>query len=56
MNLGYYVTDLISLANNLQKIAADGKRVEEIYQIALEVKSTASELQAWAKKEMVKND
>jgi len=52
MNLGYYVTDLISLANNLQKIAADGKRIEEIYQTALEIKSTASELQAWAKNEM----
>ena len=52
MNLGYYVTDLISLANNLQKIAADGKRIEEIYQTALEIKSTSSELQAWAKNEM----
>jgi hypothetical protein len=52
MNLGYYVTDLISLANNLQKIAADGKRIEEIYQTALEIKSTASELQEWAKNKM----
>lgn len=52
MNLGQYVTDLISLANNLQKIAADGKRVDEIYQTALEIKSTAAELQAWAKTQM----
>jgi hypothetical protein len=52
MNLGYHVTDLITLANHLQKVAADGKQTEKIYEITLAIKSTASDLQAWAKNEM----
>jgi hypothetical protein len=52
MNLGQYTTDLIALANDLQKVSADGTQISRIYHLALEIKTKAAELQQWATKEM----
>ena len=52
MNLGQYVTDLISLANQIQKVAASPNDPQKIYQLALEAKERASQIQFWACTEM----
>lgn len=52
MNLGQHVSDLISLANQIQKISADASNPEKIYHLALEAKETASHIQFWAVTEM----
>ena len=45
MNLGQYVTDLISMASKLQKDAASTQDPLRLYQLATEIKDTAKELQ-----------
>lgn len=52
MNLGQYVTDLISLANQIQKVAASPNDPQRIYHLALEAKERASQIQFWACTEM----
>ena len=45
MNLGQYVTDLISLSNRLQKEAANTSDPLKLYQTTVELKDTAKSLQ-----------
>lgn len=52
MNLGQYISDLISTANQLQKVAADANNPDKIYHLALEAKDAASHIQFWAACEM----
>ena len=56
MNLGQYVSDLIGLANTLQKVSADSSDPQKIYHMALEIKDSASKVQFWACTEMAKNE
>lgn len=56
MNLGQYSTDLIRLANEIQKLAAGGKETQKIYHLALEAKDSASHIQTWALGQMAKTD
>ena len=55
MNLGQYVTDLISLANRLQKEAANASDVLKLYETTSEIKDITKSLQThlvseyWAK-------
>lgn len=52
MNLGQYVADLISLANEIQKVSANANNPEKIYHLALEAKDVAVHIQFWATTEM----
>lgn len=45
MNLGQYTTDLISLANRLQREAAGVNEPLKIYHLVVEIKDRAKELQ-----------
>ena len=56
MNLGQYVSDLIGLANTLQKVSADSSDPQKIYHMALEIKDSASKVQFWACAEMARRD
>lgn len=56
MNLGQYISDLIGLANTLQKVSADSSDPQKIYHMALEIKDSASKVQFWACHEMAKNE
>lgn len=56
MNLGQHVTDLIRLANEIQKVAADGKETQRIYHLALEAKDSATYIQTWALGQMAKTE
>lgn len=52
MNLGQYVSDLIRVSNEMQKISAGARDLDRIYHLALEIKDTATQIQSWAIKEM----
>jgi len=52
VNLGQYISDLIRLANEAQKVSASTNDPQKIYHLALEVKDTASKVQFWACTEM----
>jgi hypothetical protein len=52
MNLGQYVADLISAANEIQKASASDKDCMRIYQLALEARDSASLIRAWAYEKM----
>jgi hypothetical protein len=52
VNLGQYISDLIGLANTLQKVSADSSDPQKIYHMALEAKEAAGLIQAWASREM----
>ena len=56
MNLGQYISDLIGLANTLQKVSADSSDPQKIYHMALEIKDSASKVQFWACAEMAKDE
>ncbi len=56
MNLGQYISDLIGLANTLQKVSADSSDPQKIYHMALEIKDSASKVQFWACNEMARRD
>lgn len=56
LNLGQHVTDLIRLANEIQKVAADGKETQRIYHLALEAKDSATYIQTWALGQMAKTE
>ena len=45
MNLGQYVTDLISLSNRLQKEAANTDDPLKLYELSVEIKDKAKSLQ-----------
>ena len=45
MNLGQYVTDLISLSNRLQKEAANTDDPLKLYELSTEIKDKAKALQ-----------
>lgn len=45
LNLGQYVSDLISLSSKLQKTAASDQEPLKVYQLAVEIKDTAKSLQ-----------
>ena len=55
MNLGQYVTDLISKANDLQKLSAKTDDPVKIYELATEIKDVAKALQTHVVKEYWKN-
>ena len=52
MNLGQHITDLIRIANEIQKVAANANNPDKIYHLALEAKDSASHIQFWAVCEM----
>jgi len=56
VNLGQYISDLIRLANEAQKVSASTNDPQKIYHLALEVKDTASKVQFWACTEMAKDE
>ena len=52
MNLGQYISDLIRIANEAQKVSASTNDPQKIYHLALEAKEAAGFIQAWASREM----
>ncbi len=52
MNLGQYISDLIRIANEAQKVSASTNDSQKIYHLALEAKEAAGLIQAWASREM----
>jgi hypothetical protein len=52
VNLGQYISDLIRIANEAQKVSASTNDPQKIYHLALEAKETAGFIQAWASREM----
>ena len=45
MNLGQLISDAIRISNRLQKVAADGTRIQEIYQLSLELREVSKDIQ-----------
>ena len=54
MNLGQHISDAIRLSNQLQKVGADLTRIQEIYQLALELREVSKEIQTLVAKEYIK--
>lgn len=52
VNLGQYISDLIRLSNEVQKVSAGTNDPQKIYHLALEAKEAAGLIQAWASREM----
>ena len=52
MNLGQYISDLIRLSNEVQRVSASTNDPQKIYHLALEAKEAARLIQAWASREM----
>jgi hypothetical protein len=52
MNIGQHSSDLIRLANELQRISADGTDYKRIYELALEIRDVSHSIRTWATSHM----